>query len=581
MKWSPDGKLLAAAAGDGLKVWDLRTGQIVGSTRARWVDRLNGVAWSPDGKRIAYGGLGATANCVIREVSSWKVVHKLPDRPNGIQSIAWSPKGQIAEAGSDNLIIVWDASTGKKITTLRGHEASVNSVDWDPTGRYLVSGSSSTDNTVRIWDVNVPSDAQTIRGDEAVARILWARDRDAIVTSGPAGTRLVALGSAEQAGAIPICEGHGGLSPDGRFLAVAGKNDDSWHIEIRDFPSGIERNDLRTATSIGNLCWAPDNRHLAVHGTHPGIEVWNVHTGRKVSENSFKAGIRQVSWAPDARSLAVVAGGIHVYQCVGAKEVRELLPTSENTQVTAMCWSPDGRRLAVGKADGSVLISDMQGATLVEQLNAHIGAVQSLDWSANGRRLASGGERDQTVKIWNSATGEELLSLRGHEALITAVKWSPQGKRLASASWDGVIKIWDASFGYQFGDSHAYTQEAARLHYRNGLRLASQMRYAESDEAFRKASGAETIGLETALEAYHDRRNIHQRAGALARGLADADRLVELVSQLAERNADGVSPGTVADAHASRGWFLLKQKRLREAVTDLTTALKVEPDGDP
>ena len=51
---------------------------------------------------------------------------------------------------------------------------------------------------------------------------------------------------------------------------------------------------------------------------------------------------------------------------------------------------------------------------------------------------------DQTVKIWDTITGEEILTLRGHQHTLTSLSYSRDGKRLASADNQGIIRIWDA-----------------------------------------------------------------------------------------------------------------------------------------
>jgi tetratricopeptide (TPR) repeat protein len=65
-------------------------------------------------------------------------------------------------------------------------------------------------------------------------------------------------------------------------------------------------------------------------------------------------------------------------------------------------------------------------------------------FSPDGQRLASASQ-DQTVKIWESATGKELVALKGHAGEVTSVAFSPDGQRLASANQDGSIHLWEAA----------------------------------------------------------------------------------------------------------------------------------------
>jgi WD40 repeat protein len=69
-------------------------------------------------------------------------------------------------------------------------------------------------------------------------------------------------------------------------------------------------------------------------------------------------------------------------------------------------------------------------------------------FSPDGRRLASASE-DKTVRVWDAATGQQVLALRGHTGAVSCVAFSPDGRRLASASEDKTVRVWDAASGQE------------------------------------------------------------------------------------------------------------------------------------
>jgi WD40 repeat protein len=69
-------------------------------------------------------------------------------------------------------------------------------------------------------------------------------------------------------------------------------------------------------------------------------------------------------------------------------------------------------------------------------------------FSPDGKRLASA-SMDRTVKVWDAAAGQEVLTLKGHTDQVQSVAFSPDGKRLASASMDRTVKVWDADMGQE------------------------------------------------------------------------------------------------------------------------------------
>jgi WD40 repeat protein len=70
--------------------------------------------------------------------------------------------------------------------------------------------------------------------------------------------------------------------------------------------------------------------------------------------------------------------------------------------------------------------------------------VWALCFSPNGRRLASG-NFDAAVTLWDTESGEEVLSLPTHRMIVTAIDFSPDGRRLAGVVNDGTIMIWDGT----------------------------------------------------------------------------------------------------------------------------------------
>jgi WD40 repeat protein len=117
--------------------------------------------------------------------------------------------------------------------------------------------------------------------------------------------------------------------------------------------------------------------------------------------------------------------------------------------LTCLALSPDGKRLASGSRDWTVKVWDTATGQETWTLQGHAGPVYSVAFSPDGKRLASGG-RD--LKVWDAATGHQTLTLKGHSGLVSSVAFSPDGKRLASGTGDqhqGEVKVWDAATGQE------------------------------------------------------------------------------------------------------------------------------------
>jgi WD40 repeat protein len=157
--FSPDGTRLASGSGGGdqqkqqfsgeVKVWDVGTGKEVLTLKGH-TEWFCGLAWSPDGSRLASASYDQTVK--VWDVERGQELLTLKGHTAPVWIVCFSPDGtRLASASHDCTVKVWDAKSGQEVFTLRGHTGGVTSVCFSPDGKRLVS--TSVDNTVKVRDL--------------------------------------------------------------------------------------------------------------------------------------------------------------------------------------------------------------------------------------------------------------------------------------------------------------------------------------------------------------------------------------------------------------------------------------------
>jgi eukaryotic-like serine/threonine-protein kinase len=379
---------------------------------------ITAMAISPDGHFLATAADGRSAirlwdtqsaASAARSGTSPQPMASLEGHHGWIICLSFSRDGRLLASGStDHSIRIWDVQAHRQIRTLLGHENHVISVQFAPDNQLY---SSARDGLICAWSLDAP--VRSIGPDRRATGILdfsmpLVGQRLAAVhtnrtvlliepASRTAPVLLPELG-ADNAG---VC-----ASPDGRLLYVTKCSGEivAWDIVQH---RAVRRLPMKLPGAFSDVC--RDGKLLLVVDQSHLVRIWLTSPWKQVAEWSVGP-FSSCAFAPDGRQFATgdERGLVRLWDPMTGKQLRQLLNLSE--RATSMAYSPDGKLLVAASEGGPVAVWELASFRSV-LLRGHPFATRTLAFSPDSRRLATGSEGTEAVKIWDTATWMELVTL--------------------------------------------------------------------------------------------------------------------------------------------------------------------------
>ncbi len=489
VEFSPDGRLLATSGRDGiLRIWDVNTGGLIQALRKiESGERISRLDWSHDGRWLAIGGHSDQTriwntktwelerqwksgwyNDVAwgpddqilavcdRKITFWnpstgEKLRAVDGHQGPILSLSWNANGQLASAGNDHTVRIWNGSTGEPIRTLRMHSRTIRSVAWSSDGTQLASG--GNDSLVKVYAENPKADQfKTLPLRTRGIGLAWCANDGRLAHIGWDGLTFWEVATGEAVNSVKASFIAVDSTPDGRYLVLQDhrQNISVWDAftkrEIAMYPNPSGQRTLDIAIS-------PDGKKMA-GATKQTLFVWRATDGQVLQEIPIKRiNVIGIDWHPEKNLIAISGQPATIFLVDLDYETAHRLP-GHSDAVYEVRFRPDGNLLASGGSGGQVRLWDIsqyvknrgtnisdpqRDLRMLKELQGHTSSIKDLAWSSNGRRLVTAGS-DETARIWDVTTGEQLLVFR-HEAPVMGVAWNQHMTRLATCDQEGVY-LW-------------------------------------------------------------------------------------------------------------------------------------------
>jgi WD40 repeat protein len=408
LAFSSDGMRLASGRNTTATVWDLNTGQVLQALSDPAFININSVAFSPDGKRLAFGNSNSTWG--VWHISTGLNLLTGFGHSSILSRVTFDSTGQWLATGSeDGTAKIWDAATSRELLTLAGHMSGIEDVVISPDGAIVATA--SRDATVKVWDISPRGGGEFFNLASHTNRV-WGL----------------------------------AYSSDGTHIAT-GSRDNT--VKLWDAETGEELFTISGFTfQISRIAFSPDGTQLLVNrGTQNEFDatLWDLATRKVLLTFPHDAVVFGAAFSPNGKYIATstLNGMAKIWDAETGSLIQDLSVTTKTIQRVA--FSPDGKRFATASEDGRAKVWDVATGKTMLTLS-HTGVVWGAIFSPDGSLIVTVGN-DGMAKLWDAATGRELFTFSGHNGPILGVAFSSDSQLLATASTDGTAKVWDVSAG--------------------------------------------------------------------------------------------------------------------------------------